>query len=414
VAESEASSPQSSFGYGVTIDFVNQQVGLIDESAAFFQRMNLHDSVITFFPYGECQFNDTAGVISEGTLYNEALELNISLHQNNIPSGKPLNEIKGDYVWSKFSVPGIPFTGGKVAGVSLFSYVSNYRFLDQIGSSSYNGTVDSVARQIAQNVYGITATDKLKISPGGTMPDYWYRTNELNASFIRKDLVVHAFNRASANSKSPFVSFINLKNEFYFMSLEDLFAQQVSATLIPYQAAEQGMDGTVMVSYSPMYLGYDNNSNSYSHRQFSFTDSYSNIDYQLTDSLSRPLGKGKYLIDKNILSSDPYNILNWGLQSDKDSDAMKGAANYLFVDACLSYRMDEQTSFNADLVAGHLVELEMKSVLSAGLSPEYSGKYVILESHHALGPKGQAFTNCMLAKSTVDVRSDHTFFGKFL
>lgn len=412
MAESEASSPQSSFGYGATIDFLKQQKGLIDESV--WEKFNLNDSIITFFPYGECQFNDTPGVISEAMLYNEALELNISLHQNNIAQGNPLNEITGDYVWSKYSVPGIPFTGGKVAGVSVFSYVSKYRFLDQIGSSSYLGTVDTAAKQIAQSVYGITTAAELKVSPGGTMPDYWYRVNELNASFIRKNLVVHAYNQASLNPKSPFVSFINLQNEFYFMSLDDLFAQQVSETLIPFQAAEQGMDGTVMLSYSPMYLGYDNNSNSYSHRQYVFTDSYSNTDYQLTDSLSRSLGKGKYLIDKNILSSDPYNISNWGLQSDKDSDAIKGAANYFFVDACLSYRMDVQTSFNSNLVAGHLVELEMKSVLSSGLSPEYSGKYIILESHHAMGPKGQAFTNCILAKSTVDVRSNHTFFGKFL
>lgn len=408
---------QTTYSHSFILESDPEAIDFSTAPANFYNKANLHDSIIDFFPYGECQFDDSIGIISEGVLYNESMKFKIKLSQNQnkdeLPPGIEPNELSGDFLWSSYDIPVVPFNGGKVTGTSVFGYISYYRFLDQIGSSSYKDTPHNVAKEIASEVFEIPSKNQ-KISTGGILDDYWYRSNELFASFLRTNLALYSFNQASKSPDTPFFTFINLQNEFYFMSLADLFDQKSVATLKPFQSAEQGFDNTAILSYTPIYTGYNANADSYSVKQYRFTNEFETEELFLKDAILKPQSKGNFLFEKQKLSEDPYSFQYFGLVSETDENNYKGFVNTNFTDNMLSYRLNISTKFNSNLVAGHVIDVEMNSVLSSDLSPEYSGKYLILDSHHGMGNDGQGYTNCLIAKPVVELRSDHKFKSRYL
>ncbi len=94
----------------------------------------------------------------------------------------------------------------------------------------------------------------------------------------------------------------------------------------------------------------------------------------------------------------------------------KGWVNNFFRDTSLNLKMTASIAFNPKAITGKTIEIKAGSEVSdkAGQSKEISGKWLIINSIKFADPDGVAYTHLLLAKSSVELDSNHPFKSDFL
>lgn len=394
---------------------------LFDQEANFWQRVYMKDSMNAYFPYLEVIIADFTTIVSEVVFFVEGIELTAKLVKN---SEEPNEEIlEHDFFWSEHQMQN-PRGEGKITGDTLLLFLSRHRKDDLPKSRSFNGTIESVIQQVAATQK--SSFSKTVISATGNN-DYWYQTNERDSQFVQM-LGETAFSQSS--DQSPFYAFINLQNEFYFSTVEDLFKQQPVETfkLIKHQV-EEGFTQvvptpTTIMHFEFMYGGFPTNSLNYNRRIFN-TDTNGDPlfeDSKLENHLTRTTNKnstrkGKFTLRSQDIPKNASGISYYGIKNSTDSDNFKGYRNNLCRDSALAYRMTIRLPYNDKIAAGRIIRTEIDSYdegKAGGLSPEYSGDWVVLESEVLFGVTGQPWTQAVIAKSTIDLNQNHIFFNDFI
>jgi hypothetical protein len=201
--------------------FINDDQNGLILSATFSDGAFIQEGFDFPFPYFQMAFSDPSGFLAERIPMLESLSMAMSFGKFH------LNEsISHDFYWTQDQIHNTNLSD-HISGSHVWAGVSRYRKLDGLKSKSF-GISSAFARGVPlKNVIHQIAsayTFSSMIIDGYNIPgsgiqneDLWYQANENDFDFIGKHTTV-AYN----SDASPYLSFINLKNEFYFDSLKNL------------------------------------------------------------------------------------------------------------------------------------------------------------------------------------------------
>lgn len=395
-----------------------------NEAPTIYNKLEMCDSIFTYYPFGEIQLDDRTGLIQEGIFYIEGLKFNIKLGSNELDADpeRIIKEIDHDFIWYGEQMPNPIFSAGKVTGTLLWKLSSHKRKLDKRKNKSYKGSMQSILDEIL----GVTGGNyNLDYNPGTTLEipgnsGVYYQANQTDGEFITKTLCNQAY--SLTNNTSAYLSFINLQNEFYFISIDELFKRQQPVCTFTFLDgdASGGLSNFKVLSFTQNFGGYEINKDKYKQEVYKFKDDWSSETEELNDRVfkgSKNLGKIT-AIKTDLDLINPYSHVEFGMETSElfDSFNYKGFKNSLFRNSQMNYRMTILTSYTPEAVSGKLVRTEMKASLGDGLSTEFSGNWLVIESRHGYKNEGGCVpvTQLTLVKPSIEIKPDNPYAVRFL
>ena len=377
-----------------------------DQSFKNFPKISIRDSINSFFPVGEVYFHDQLGIIQETVYFLEGLNINLKL--GNDDDGY----IENTFAWANNQLNDT-IIANNLSGNNIFIIVQNSYFNNEQKTRSWNDTVSNVVENICTNDYQLSSSKKF-ISPT-TGADYFYQGN-IKTSKLLKDLANQAYSQN--NPKSPYYTFFNLNRDFYFMTINEMFAQKAINAGNPYIIGEKD-DSSINPYYVQDYiiqnLGVDENFLNYKIKTYKHKSDLSieNITLDYKDHVFKE-NSGKVLIRK-VYQKVTRN-LNLGLyDNEKDNYRFIALQNNLYKNSALPLRMEIVVPFNPKLLAGKILELQVESNDEVkGFSKEYSGKWLVTGTKHYGDEDSIIFSNATIAKSSIPVDGSHPYALDFL
>lgn len=376
-----------------------------------FNKIFIQDSVFQFHPYLEFTIVDTGNIFTEENFFVDGIDLEFLLSDLD-----EKEKIEHTFFISEYQL--VEFLSKDyVSGVCMFPCLSNFKTQDSFKSESYEGTIHEIVRRIMSKYKFPQNIPKMEISNTSNF-DKWYQ-NSYDYEFI-KNLSKYALSPIKTNS--PFISFINMKGEFFFRTLSDLFEQKPVEKLFyglqkDINLYEQPFKNNVMFYPSFQSLGSPTTMKNLNKRFFHIDENgkYKRKNIKLDEKLNgNRIGLNKFNIRKNSLNK-LRDVKNFGIVDDFfQKSILDGWMNSFFLDSLLSFRMKTTLNFNPKICSGKVVETNFLSIKDSGKSKEYSGKWLVLETIHFINSDGTIFTQLELGKSTLDFDRKHKFFQDFL
>lgn len=373
------------------------------------------DSLINYFPYMELVINDDASLFTEDYFFTEFLDILIKFDSIN-----GVDKIRHNFYWSEHQMNS-PTSTELITGVTLIPGLSNFKKQDEVKSNSYYNNISTIVRQIMNKYEFPENRMKLNISETSNF-DYHYQGNEYDYEFIQK-LCDQAY--SPTNTNSPFYTFINLRGEFFFQTVQDLIDQKSKIDLFfgndnnQTTELEKKYKTNIINTYTYQYLGVPNNISNYNKSVYKIDSSgkYINKKISLQDKKQK-LGFNKLSIrsqDLNLNRDSP----NFGIVDSPTQESMyKGWVNRMFINSVsFPYRLKVQLrSLNLSLCSGDCVTTSFVSANPKRNNQltELSGKWLVLESSHAFDGNGQAATVLTLGKPSLDIFKKHKFYNDFI
>lgn len=372
-----------------------------------FPRIVMKSDIFKFYPYGELFFTDSAGVIIDRLFFIEGLKLNFKIGNDD------LGWVGQDFYWSEDQINNVRI-GNFVSGDNLFIMKSYLDRKDYKKSKSWSSKkLSEVVTEIVKKNYGITDTKKqfIKTTLGS---DSWYQLNESDSQFLMR-------HRELAYSQdapySPYLTFINSNEEFYFTTVESLFSEQQPVSKLKIEFSETStMKQDTLKSYNIMFSGNPLNKPNYKRKQYHISKDGS---YSFTNDLIEnhfvKFGKGTTLITKDLQTNQTSIDLLGIRESVLDEYRQNASRNFNHIDSLFPVRLECDILFNPKCVSGKLIDLTIGSSSDQKqISSELSGNWLILSDQHYLDYDGIAITHLMLGKSKTIVDVGNPFSKDFL
>jgi hypothetical protein len=223
--------------------------------------------------------------------------------------------------------------------------------------------------------------------------DTWYQDNCTDMEFFQK---LAGYAQAKSNT-APFLTFFNIKGEFFFQSLQEFFNTDLNNIQTYDLEASYGADN-YLHQYALQFVGtrmtypYYNTTMYSLGNDGSYVANNTTLDKQVLNSKDRAKEGGR--TGKNIYpvrSKDvtPLRSVNFfGVGESQDSPAIAGKLNTQYMDVHGAFRMSLSMPFNPELCSGRTLNLKVKSNFGNDkvFATEYSGKWMIIESNHVFNP----------------------------
>ena len=378
-----------------------------------FPRIYWSSDIFSFYPYQETYMNDRMGLITDDIFFVEGLKFTIMIGRES-----QKEYLEHTYCWSENQMNNISL-GKHVSGDNVFLFLSYYYMMDVPQSRIWaDKTASDVVAEIIDKDFELRDSKKIFIEPTeGT--DTWYQFNTKDKLFI----TMLSENCVSATyPKSPYVTFINNKGEFYFQTIAKLFSQKSLFTFELRVDETSSLDPLVIQSYDLLFGGLPCNKDLYIVDYYTVNDSgaYVKATSKIQDHFKKKesdaiLIGADYqteLINKKVVGKIEY----LGIAEDTaDKSRLQGMINSQHIDAMLSYRMTIVIHFFPQLTTGKLITLAINSVQDKNQTAnELSGDWLIIKDEVLYDKDGQASQKLLLAKSGININSNHHFKGQFL
>lgn len=408
-------------------------------SVKSFPRIMFKDSIFDFFPHGEVTLNDTTGTIIENYFFVEGLNFDVLLENTDnalkfptadeILMGKTtIGKLEGSYTWGIDQINNTVIEN-HIAGHNFFYLESKYKDVDIATSKAWNyetagvlnpagaKPISEVAREIAVNTFAISNPLLQFITPTMGM-DYWLQPNIPSAEFLKNILEKNAFTYATP--KSPFFTFINMKGEFYFMSLQLMMLQKPVAFYTLDRDITVPYEDFKIKNFVIQFGGSKVNRDSYTRRSYILDMTTGQIvkqglkDYNIHEYQLAPEGVNKFTI-QNETSNRCFTIENQGLSllpNQVETHLARQNAN--MQDSDLSYRVIILVRFNPYCVSGKVVQLNFSKTSKLGLTAlEFTGNWLIVESSVVCGQDGIAMSQLTLSKPGIILDPTNPFLATY-
>lgn len=376
----------------------------------FFKRIYFKDSIFKFYPYAEFYFKDNTGIIPEQFFFVEGMQLKTKIGQDEFKDEngiKVAGYLENNYAWSEYQLQEFN-TSTFLNGTSMFLAISYHYMLDSIKPRAFKKTISDIAKQIAQEDFGISDSKKLFISKTTNSASLiWYQGNRLNREFLENTLATNAYSNLNNSNQSSFATFINTRGEFYFMSYYEMFSQNPIATYKLKFTKENTIDYFNINSIEVLHGGLPVNKKNYQQTIYSLNEdgSINTISSTLKDHYIKVTGKDRFLLRKNYVQTN--KIIDFKLKENEDTENFLGRENILYQDSNLSYRVLITIQFNPRAVAGKTININIeKSTNNNQLSSEFSGNWLIVSSEHLMDFDMAPYTKLILAKSSIAINKD--------
>jgi hypothetical protein len=371
-----------------------------------FPKIVISDNINSFFPVSEVYFKDSLGVIPETIGFIEGLEVKLQI--GNIDDGY----VGGDFALVTTQMNDVVLANN-LSGNTIFIFVSRHYFNNEKKTRSYKDTISNIIKNICLTDYNLDITKQFISNTIGN--DYYYQGNIRTSKFIEQ-LSDQAYSQN--NPKSPFYTFHNVNGEFYFMTINEMFAQKVINPDNPYlikQDKDSSTNPYHIQDYWIQNLGAEENFLNYKINIFKNASDLSidNNELDYKDHVYRD-ENGKILIRKQY--QKVTRNVNLGLyDSTNDLNRFQGLQNTLYRNSALPTRLIMVAHLNPLLVAGKTINLEVQSNdLEKGLSKEYSGKWLCMGVKIYDDQDNIPYVEALLAKSTIYIDERHPYKKDFL
>jgi hypothetical protein len=403
--------------YEIIFRTVNKDSGdktpLLDfskESIRTYDKIQVDDSIMDFFPYCEVLVKDPVGYIADKINFSEGEVFNLKI------GNEDEGYVNNNYAWSENQINEIALEK-TLSGVNNFIMLSSHYAKDFEDTAVYtNKKLSQVADELASSVFGIKDSTKRIITntaedyKKNEISDYLYQLRETHSEFLKR---ISSFAYNKAENPSPFFCFINANGEFYFATIEDMFSKASIATYSLEFNEEMMIDPNSIKDWSLAFTGMADNKENYQKKAYITSKSgvSSSKILKLEDYTTLPSQiNGANLIRKsfrnaNIQSYDYFGIENGTV---RDNPFFEGSYNGLFANSVISYRLPITISFNSKAVAGKKVTLKMQSAFEDKQRlTEYSTDWLIAESHLFIDGDGNPYQNLELVRPNIRIDSNH-------
>lgn len=403
-------------------DFVGTPIenkdGLIQFPASIFPRsyesILFYDSIFKFYPYGEVHLKDEVGTVIDTLYFSEGFEWNFKLGSSEYKIKRngileELGYLNHNYAWSESLFTNKQITS-HLSGIQSFIFISSLFMKDDHKSYMYKDMkISDIVKQIVNNNYGITSSNKLFITQT-TGVDSWPQYGKLDRELI-ENLSLSAFNE----TKSPFISFINCNGEFYFMSIQELLQQKSIGTYSLKFTETSVADDWAIQDYKILFGGLPINRNNYHNTSYVLKGDGTMEDtiHLLKNYYVKQNAKDKFTI-RNKVIDNKNRSLNLGIRNSNDRENYLGKVNNLYLNTDLSYRMEIVVKFNPQAVAGKVLNIEIGNPNNTGKLAEFAGNWLICESKHTVDDNGIPYQILLVAKSTAQIKQTNPYAAEFI
>lgn len=339
--------------------------------------------------------SDKSGIFAERYQFVESMRQTITMA---VRDGVTTSDrISHKFYWLRQDIQN-PSLSDHINGTHVWRFASVFNQMDSVKSKAYGiSAATSTGLPLAQIIrqviapYGFLPTSTY-ISPMDNA-DIYYQGNKKDFTFLNE-----LTRKADAlGSPSPFLSFINLQNEFYFMTLDDLLKQQVSAdNKFQIETSQlQGLESGSVARYSTMFGGAELTEDYYERDVYTLGSDgeYTRQKTYLYDYMPRmQINPGEIGIPGNQsfalrgadMKSGLKSVSFMGLQDTSSQKSnLRGRQTWEVLDALLPYRIDIVVPYSPNSVSGHTAEVAVRREAGAGMySDVYAGKYLIASSEH--------------------------------
>ena len=380
-----------------------------------FYKVFIEDSMIDYFPACRFFIDDTEGLFAERTGYVEGLTFNVKVFNN-------LNQtfIESDYFWSDNTLEVSRGSSGYINGIYEMYLTSSLKHQDSIQSKAYKGRFSDIVKSIySKYVFPRMPADKNLFISKCDNNDTWFQANETHAEMIDRETGV-CF--SSSFPTSPFMSFFNMRSEFYFMPFMEFFtSQQPKRTLYLAQDANDKNSPNYITAYTtdvtgatvkfPLYNmdnGYVDENGIFFTKPTTLADYVTKVDNNAKSTL--PLHK-KDLIPKR-------GNQQFGLIESPRLNNLRGKINTSYRELFLSYELTVQTNAAIDLAAGDIVSTEIASTYTdRKINQQYTGKWLVLKNSLEFTPfdaSEQPKSLITLVKPSLPIPDSHPLYNTFV
>ena len=291
-----------------------------------FSRVIINDAINDMYPYMEVHVNDVGGVIVDAIVSIEGVEFTSTIGSDDPDyDGWIVNEWYG-----RNNDTNDVMLGGNFGGMIGMAFRHKYKAIDVPQTRAWNDTISNIVKDIVAKDFGITESARLFITDT-VGKKIRYQAGINNETFI-KNLTKIAY--SSTWEYSPFISFINIYEEFYFCTIHDIFniATRIDET-------SYTIEGTIDASTDVYKLkkveqinvmGLSENKNLYKVSVTKFSSG--SPEEEITDIKNHTLNNNsnlKLLINKDFKNNYKYfSFANYGLYNKtKDLEDYKGFRN---------------------------------------------------------------------------------------
>ena len=206
--------------------------------------------------------------------------------------------IAHDFFWSESQLNDVQ-RASTIQGNWFWNFESDFKKQDFVKSQSFKGTIDSVVDTLTSKYIFSDDNKKFNGVEGDTRfidetsnENFWYQDSVSDSTFIRK-LANYAFSPSYKNS--PFMTFFNLKGEFFFRPLAKFF-EDPDLVVANYTLDAPYVEEDFLANYSIQFAGSAFNRPNYNVKFYSMGVGGSN-------TLTTKTLEGQAISSKDVLGS---------------------------------------------------------------------------------------------------------------
>ena len=372
-----------------------------------YARVVIEDEIDYLFPYMEVHLNDVAGILVEGMISGEGLSFTSALGSNE--EGYD-GWIYGNWMLRNVNTNDIR-VDGHFGGMIGIGFQHDYKGNDVPKTRAWNDTISNIVKNVLEVDYQLTDPEKIFITrTEGKKIRYQNGIN--NKEFI-DSLLKRAY--SSTYEYSPFVSFINIMEEFYFCTIEDLFniGTRVDEKPFIFKAdVGSSYDKYTFKKVDNIFIqGLTTNKQNYKKNihKFKYTATAEPFELETTEIENHLLNndtEGRLLINSNLpnITGKYFSKESYGLYNlDNDFEDYKGYRNSFYKENLFNFQLTGIVPFHPKVASGRIMNLEVESVLpdKGGYSREYSGEWLITKNKVFYDFDGMPFNAITIGKNYV-------------
>ena len=380
-----------------------------------FYKVFLEDSMVDYFPVCRFLIDDTEGLFSERTGYVEGLTFNVKIFDN-----VNLEFIESDFFWSDNTLEVSRGSSAYVNGIYEMYLTSALKRQDSIKSKAYKGRFSDIVKKIySKYQFPYMPAEKNLFISQCDNNDTWFQANESDAELVDRETGV-CFSKSFPTS--PFISFFNLRSEFYFMPFLEFFtSKQPKRTLFLAQDATQKNSANYITAYSsdvtgatikyPMYNmdnGYTNENGEFQTRNTTLADYALKVDNNSKGII--PLNKKELLVKRGNQQ--------FGLVESTRLNNLRGKINASHREVLFGQELTIQTNAGIDLAAGDIISTQIDSIYrDKKTNMLYTGKWLVLKHVLEFTPfdaSEQPKSLLILVKPTIPIPDSHPLYNTFV
>jgi len=395
----------------------SSKFNLETQNYKIYDRILLVDDIFAFYSYLELHINDHTGTLTDYLISAEGLEFEtkFGFEENQVGYG---GYLEANYIWDTNQLLDLRDENYLSGTMNVILHSEAYKS-DSIRTRAWKDTkISAIVIDILENELNSDAEQFISTTgdtPSSKNPQNWHMINTTCEEYL-EDLSEIAYNQSY--QYSPFLTFFNSANEFYFMTIEELFKQapivDIKSPYTLHFGEETQYDPyKIKTIENVTIVGSEVNKENYKRRVYKnkSTGVPEKEDLNLKNYIIKD--GGNILVRKDLVDSYDYtDIEDFGIyQANIDKEFYKGWKNSQFRDSALNLRMDILIAYNPKAISGKIIPLKISSEVEgkAGENKEFSGNWLIIGSTHFADPEGIPYTHLLLAKSSIQLDSEHPF-----